>query len=77
LVAGYRLVLKIASHDLSLNKSKRSGLPRTQMQAERNKHGRLSALEFARYLGWFDNYLSLNSQLTSYCLDPTVAMACA
>ncbi|MDX6304044.1 MAG: hypothetical protein QOI77_1013 [Blastocatellia bacterium] len=38
---------------LSLNKSKRSGLPRTQMQAERNKHLRLSALEFARYLGWF------------------------
>jgi len=47
------------------------------MQADRNKYGRLSALEFARCLVSFDNYLSLDSQLTSYCLDPTVAMACA
>ncbi len=60
-----------------LNKSKRGGLPRRQMQADRNKYGRLSALEFARCLVSFDNYLSLDSQLTSYCLDPTVAMACA
>ena len=60
-----------------LNTSKRSRLPRRQMQADRNKYAGLSALEFVRRLSLFDNYTSLDSQLTSYCLDPTVALACA
>jgi hypothetical protein len=47
------------------------------MQADRNKYAGLSALESVRRLGSFDNFTSLDSQLTSYCLDPTVAMACA
>ncbi len=47
------------------------------MQAERNKYALLGDLEFVRRLSSFDNFASLDSQLTSHCLDPTVAMACA
>ena len=45
------------------------------MQGHRNNQRGLIDLEFVSRPSLFDN-LPLDSQLTSYCLDPTVAMAC-
>jgi hypothetical protein len=46
------------------------------MQGERNNGLGLGGLESGRHPSSFDNFSSLDSFVTSYCLDPTVALAC-
>jgi hypothetical protein len=46
------------------------------MQDQRNNANRVGDLESGGCLGSFENCTSLDS-LTSHCLDPTVALACA